>query len=37
MFLDTGPYAAGLIYMGKFGGDLTALSNSTKVKFEQGE
>lgn len=35
MFIDEGPYAPGLIYMGKFDGDLTALSNSTYIKFER--
>ncbi|WP_244152003.1 cyclophilin-like fold protein [Rodentibacter myodis] len=37
MFLDKGPYAPGLIYMGKFNGDLTALSQSTQIKFERAE
>ncbi|WP_256856211.1 cyclophilin-like fold protein [Rodentibacter genomosp. 2] len=37
MFLDKGPHAPGLIYMGKFDGDLTALSRSTRIKFEQEE
>ena len=37
MFLDKGPYAPGLIYMGKFDGDLTALSKSSRIKFEREE
>ncbi|WP_288062731.1 cyclophilin-like fold protein [Rodentibacter caecimuris] len=37
MFLDKGPYAPGLICMGKFDGDLTALSRSTNIKFEREE
>lgn len=37
MFLDKGPYAQGLIYMGKFNGDLTALSKSSRIKFERAK
>ncbi|MBF0751083.1 hypothetical protein BKK54_01375 [Rodentibacter genomosp. 1] len=37
MFLGKGPYAPGLIYMGNFDGDLTALSQSSQIKFERAE
>ncbi|OOF46569.1 cyclophilin-like fold protein [Rodentibacter trehalosifermentans] len=37
MFTDKGPHASGLIYMGKFDGDLTALSRATMIKFEREE
>ena len=37
MFTGKGPYAPGLIYMGKFEGDLTALSQSKTIKFEKVE
>lgn len=39
MFIDKGTPqpAQGLIYMGKFEGDLTALSQSKKIKFEKAE
>lgn len=37
MFFDKGAYAPGLIYMGKFHGDLTALTHSTQIKFEREE
>ncbi len=37
MFFDKGDYAQGLVYMGKFDGDLTALSKSNHIKFERAE
>ncbi|OOF61311.1 cyclophilin-like fold protein [Rodentibacter sp. Ppn85] len=37
MFFEQGEDAVGLIYLGKFNGDLTALSRSTRIKFEREE
>lgn len=37
MFIDQGQSASGLIYMGKFDGDLTELSQSSRIKFEREE
>ncbi|PNL90171.1 hypothetical protein A6J76_008325 [Aggregatibacter aphrophilus] len=37
MFLDNDTHAPGLIYMGKFEGDLTTLAESNQIKFEREE
>lgn len=37
MFFEQGEKARGLIYLGKFEGDLNALKASTRIKFEKGE
>jgi hypothetical protein len=37
MFLDNDAQSPGLIYMGKFEGDLTALAKSNQIKFEREE
>ncbi|WP_109078354.1 cyclophilin-like fold protein [Aggregatibacter kilianii] len=37
MFFEQGEKATGLIYLGKFNGDLTALSQSSRIKFKKDE